>query len=1637
MPEHPTPDQDTTSVRDTTPPHGGVGVDDGDSPGHRAVLAEVEALAPDRPEVVRAFARAALRRVPGSQLESADAKLTAQQLVDAFTFADRRPAEDLAIRVFTPEVALDGWSEPGTVIQVSSEDRPFLLSTVAEELELRDLETVRSLHPIVGVERDAEGRISTVTGARTATERESFLHIELDAELDAEACEGLTTQLRRLLSDVFAATGDYDAMRDRLMAVAGELRRQPPPGVDPQDSVETAALLTWLLDENFVVLGIREYEVVPLDDGRPAVRVKPGSGLGILRGETGSRYAEPVPVADLPAELRERFTAPDVLTVSRTNRLSTVHRRTRMDYVGIKRIGPSGDVQGEFRILGLFTRKAYAEPSRTTPVLRRKLRDILEREDVVQGSHDEITLVSLFQALPKDELFQSDVETLHRLLVGLFHAEENRETRVMTRVDRFTRTASVMVAIPRDRYNPTLRGQLQRLLLERFGGERVDVDLSLGDRADALVRFNVHLGSGDVPEVSARALEAEVRALARSWIDDVIATLTRQRGEAEGMRLARQYAERLPRTYRDVTSIDRSVEDIELLDRLVRGDTDLAVRLYPPRPDSDLVRLRAVQRGASLELSSFLPILESLGLTVVEEVPHTLEGEGPELHVHDFGVRLHAGGTIDVEGDGDRVAEATLAGWQGRVEVDSLNRLVLSADLDWRQVTLLRAYRRYRRQVGTAYTPEYINDALATHPEVALALVELFEAKFSPAIAAGPERLEELRQQVLDRCDAVERLDHDRIMRAFLALVDATLRTNLYRTDATVERPDGRVVPYLALKFDSAAVPDIPKPVPYREIFVYSPFVEGIHLRGGPVARGGLRWSDRQDDVRTEVLGLMKAQMLKNAVIVPTGAKGGFVVKQPPADRDALRAEVERQYVTFIRGLLDVTDNLAGGEVVPPPDVRRHDGDDPYLVVAADKGTATYSDLANSVADRYGFWLGDAFASGGSQGYDHKALGITARGAWVAVRRHFRELGVDTQTEPIDVVGIGDMSGDVFGNGMLLSPTIRLIAAFDHRDIFIDPDPDPEATFAERQRLFRTPGTTWSDFDRAAISEGGGVWSRSLKRIELNDRIREALRIDDASLSPAELIQAILRAPVDLLWAGGIGTYVKASTETHDEIGDRANDELRVDANTLRARVFGEGANLSVTQRARIQYARRGGRINQDAIDNAGGVSSSDHEVNLKILLGLAVEDGRIAADERDALLEQVTDDVVAHVLTDVDRQTWLLSQEAATSSQQLDQYEHLMTVLEAEGGLDRRVEALPDSDEMAERSEVGAGLTRPELATLVGYTKRLLTQDLLDSAVPDQQALRPTLDGYFPDLLVERFGDLLPQHRLRRDLVATVVANDLVNRMGVTFPFRLATETGVDRRRIVAAYWAGREVADAETAWHGLEELTHILAPERQLDLKREVDALVAELTRTYLDDPDLEDLSRIVDRDRPVTAALRDELMDIGTASQRQRRVDRANTLMDDLVEPELATYLACAADLALGPDVAAVARSLADTGQHTASAIADAFLRLGSALAVDRLRRVLERVDAPGRWARWQHTGLLADLRDVQREAVGRTFTEEPSLPEPEAVQRFLTRREERILHAVELVREVEAANDPELDAVGVAVRAVRRAAGPVEP
>jgi glutamate dehydrogenase len=1589
----------------------------------------------DRAPLVRGLAAAAYRRAQAAdwrKLED-DVGTAAARLAGALELMEGRQPGDLAVRVFDPDLGDDGWEATGTVVEVSVEDNPFIVTTVDEELGRLGYEVAEILHPVVGVERTADGLIRELRPARGAEYRESFIQVVLDRRVPVEERGALEEAIRDVLADARAATSDFPAMRERLGEIVERIREEAPARYEEEEIEEAVELLHWLLDDHFVLLGARDYR---LDPGPPpAAAVEEGSGLGVLADEGGSGYATPVPLDQIPEELRARMVGGDLLTVARTNSKSTVHRHARMIYVGVKRVGPDGGIVGERRVLGLFAQKAYAEPASTIPLLRRKLSQILELEDVVDHSYDERALRSLFDAFPKHELFAASTDELRATIVPLLETSMQSEVRLLCRVDPSRRGVSVLVSVPRERFTATIRRKVQELLAERFATDTVDYHLSMTDGGQALLHFLLHIDVDRLEEVAFDELEREIVALTRTWEDALRAELIAATGELEGAKLAHRWSHRFPAGYQAAVHPRDAVEDVGELTQLIDGSatTGMSIRLARDATASSH-RFLFAKTGTGIELSGFLPILESLGFVVVEEVPHIIEavgerGSSEPVHLHDFGVRLVGGGVLDVEGDGPRIATAAEAVWGRRAEADSLNRLVLLAGLGWEDVAVLRAYRRYARQVGTSFTEAYQNEALIQHTAVTRALIRLFRVRLDPSTEGDDASLRAARKAVDAALEEVQRLDQDRILRRYLGMIEATVRTNRW-----VERTEDRGSLALALKFDSERVPEMPKPVPHAEIFVYSPEVEGVHLRGGPVARGGLRWSDRQEDFRTEVLGLMKAQMVKNAVIVPSGAKGGFVLKRPPADPQELRAEVRAQYETYIHALLDVTDDVDRGRVVPPAGVRRRDGDDPYLVVAADRGTATFSDLANSISERYGFWLGDAFASGGSRGYDHKAMGITARGAWVAVQRHFRELGVDVQTEPIDVVGIGDMSGDVFGNGLLRSRAVRLIAAFDHRDIFIDPDPDPERAFVERQRLYGLPGSSWQDYDPSLISAGGGVWSRTDKEVPLSSEMRALLRLDDERISPPELIRAILRAPSDLLFAGGIGTFVKAASESHAEVGDRVNDAIRVDADELGARVIGEGGNLAVTQRGRIQYARRGGRCNTDAIDNSAGVDTSDREVNLKILFRAAQEAGQIDEAERDRLLGEMTDDVAAAVLRDVYLQTWTISGELASSAVGLDAYEQLMTDLEESVGppgregsrLDRDVELLPPTHEMDRRREAGAGLTRPEVAVLLGYAKVDLRDRLLASELPDAPELRSALEAAFPPAAVLHFSDLLPEHRLQRELVATTLANDIVNRMGVTYVSRTAHEFAVAAADVATAYWIAAEATDAGTRWRQVEALDDRCEPLLQLELKSEVDRLVDAFVRAYLRQGPAP-IARRIERDRAAFAELETSVEELGSPARRAARRRRAERYLDLGIDETLVEQLTLLSDLVITPDVAALAAEVGRPVQH----VADVFFRVNEALPLDYLHERLREITPSGRWQRWQHRGMLDDLRSVRRTAAARILSEHADNGPEGAVAAFLGARvaaQERIHGMIELLQREEA---PDMPALAVSLRVLRDA------
>ncbi|GAA1918800.1 NAD-glutamate dehydrogenase [Nocardioides lentus] len=1420
-------------------------------------MVTVDPLSP--PDLLRAY----FRHLPPEEVAAREDGDLRGALDSHTGLASERPQGTARVRVLTPQRDRDGWAADGrSVVETVTDDMPFLVDSLTMALD-RTGHTVHAVvHPQMTVTRDIAGRLQAVrpapepgaagVAAGSGEVRESWMHVEVDRLGPDEDVAALEATISAALRDVREAVEDWAKMRARVTEAIAELR-DPAPGVPEPQARQAAELLEWLADDHFTLLGSRELTAT---DG--VLVPVPGTGLGILRADPD--------LADDAAEPLEADRG--VLGIAKADERSTVHRAAYLDTIGVTTYDGAGAVSGERRLVGLFSSAAYTESLTRIPLLREKLGAVLRELGFDEESHAGKALVDVLENYPRDELFSAPVAELTPLAEQLMWARERRVLRVFTRRAPRGRYLSVLVYLPRDRYTTAVRERFRALLRERLGAASVEFSVRIDESAMARVHLVARPARGEaLPEVDADDLEQLLDSASRNWRDDLRAALVGARGEVAGDRLARRWADALPEAYKEDFDPATGADDVARLDALLAaladaGRTsglDLLLSRAEGLPDDEEladaaprgdVRLKIYRVGEPLSLSSMLPMLTSLGVEVVDERPYRLDVTGQQCHLYEFGLR-HPGHEPD--GAAGLFEDALRAIWDGHNEADGFNRLVLGGGLGWRQATVLRAYAKYMRQGLTPFSLTTIEDALCGNVDLARLVVQLFETRFDPDLdlsdEARAERTDTIRGRIERGLDDVASLDHDRILRSYAAHVMGTLRTSFFQRDT-----DGATRPAISLKLDPSRLPDLPAPRPAYEIFVYSPRVEGVHLRFGSVARGGLRWSDRRDDFRTEVLGLVKAQMVKNTVIVPVGAKGGFYPKQlpdllgPGADRDAWMEEGKACYRTFISGLLDVTDNLVDGEdgrvVVPPERVVRHDGDDPYLVVAADKGTATFSDIANGLALERGFWLGDAFASGGSVGYDHKAMGITARGAWVSVRRHFREMGVDCQREDVTVVGVGDMSGDVFGNGMLCSEHIRLVAAFDHRHVFLDPDPDAATSYAERQRLFDLPRSSWADYDTSLISEGGGVWPRSAKSVPVSAQVRARLGLDDTveRLTPAELLHAILLAPVDLLWNGGIGTYVKASTETHADAGDKANDAIRVDGRDLRVRCVGEGGNLGLTQAGRIEYAREGGpdgshgRLDTDFIDNSAGVGTSDREVNIKILLDLVMADGHLDPEDRPALLASMTDDVASLVLRDNYEQNLALANAAANAANLLHVHEDWMRRLERDGDIDRELEGLPDSREVRRRLGRGEGLTTPEAAVLMAWTKIVLARRLIDTDLPDDPFLRADLYGYFPSALHQDHRSQMQAHPLRREIVVTQVVNDLVNGAGMTFWPRLAGETGAGPADVVMANFVAREIYGSLALREELASYDNQLDAAVQTRMRLEMRTLVERASRWLL---------------------------------------------------------------------------------------------------------------------------------------------------------------------------------------------------------
>jgi glutamate dehydrogenase len=1549
--------------------------------------------------------------------------------------AERREPGSRKVRVYSPRFEEHGWRSTHSIVEIVTDDMPFLVDSVAMELNRHGLVIHLPIHPVLTVRRNDDAELAEVLSTEPDTDvgeglRESFLHFEVDRQSEPGVLERLKAEVERVLDDVRAAVEDWAAMREQIRAILDEFAERPPP-VDEAELAEARALLEWINDHHFTFLGYRAYDLLQQDGGE-VLRPVEGTGLGILR--RGQARPASGSFAKLPPEARRLAHEPHVLILTKANAHSTVHRPSYLDYIGVKRFDEQGRVVGEWRFLGLYTSAAYNRNPRDIPVLRRKVGKVLDRAGLPKHSHDQKALLNILETFPRDELFQIGDEQLYEVAMGILRLEERRRVRLFLWRDGYGRFVSALVYVPRDRYTTGTRRRIETVLHEAFPGASFDFQVWLSESVLARLHFIIRVPPGQMPEFDTKELEARLVAVTRSWADELQRLLLEQHGEELGNRLFARYGEAFPAAYVDDFEARNAVYDIQRIEDLEeRGG--LNMNLYRPlEAPPGLLRFKLFWAERPLPLSDAVPMLEDMGVQVVEERPYEMDRPGAApVWIHDFGLVYGGEGELDLGGVRDVFQEAFAAILRGEAESDGFNRLVLGAGLTWREIVVLRAYCKYLRQTRLTFSQEYMEEALAGNPGIARGLVELFRARFDPAgrggssggAQGGPQggKVEALRGELAAAIDNVANLDEDRILRSFLGLVEATLRTNFFQSD------DGRPKAYLSFKLDPSQVPSLPKPRPMFEIFVYSPRTEAVHLRGGKVARGGIRWSDRREDFRTEVLGLMKAQMVKNAVIVPVGAKGGFVVKRPPADggREALMEEVVACYTTFMRGLLDLTDNRVDGKVVPPPDTVRYDEDDPYLVVAADKGTATFSDLANSVAADYRFWLDDAFASGGSAGYDHKKMGITAKGAWESVKRHFGELGVDTQTTDFTVVGVGDMSGDVFGNGMLLSRHIRLVGAFNHLHVFLDPDPDPEASFAERERLFALPRSSWSDYDAKLISAGGGVWSRAAKSVKLSPEVRRLLDVQAEALTPTDLISAMLKAPVDLLWNGGIGTYVKAGRESHADAGDRTNDALRVDGAELRCRVVGEGGNLGFTQLARVEYALGGGRINTDFIDNSGGVDCSDHEVNIKILLNQVVSDGDMTNKQRDKLLAAMTDDVEAAVLQDNYRQVQAISVTEAQAPQLLDEHTRLMRSLERAGRLDRRLEYLPSDEELAERRAAGRGLTRPELAVLLAYSKIVLQDELVASDVPEDEYLADDLERYMPQQLREPFRVQLRRHPLRRDIVATYITNSMVNRAGSTFAHRLQEETGASPPDIARAYTVAREVFDIRRLWKDLATLDNVVSAEVQTRLMAEARKLIERSALWFLRNRRQPiDIAATVSHFAPGVAALAQELPKLLTVADSEALDRMAAEFTAAGVPGDLANRVASLDALFSGLNVIEVATAC----DESVEAVAAVYFALGARLDLHWLRDQISKLPSETHWQALAQGALRDDLYSEQRELTAEVLRPGTEDRDAEAlIDAWLEENRASVERCLSMLADLKEADALDIAMLSVALREIR--------
>ncbi|WP_100444249.1 NAD-glutamate dehydrogenase [Glycomyces xiaoerkulensis] len=1529
----------------------------------------------------------------------------------------RRPGE-VCLEIDCPADSDGPDAAANTHVDIACEDSPFLVDSLMGLFGKHAIDIVVFVHPIVPVRREAGGELAEAPA--DDGRHESWMHIELQRVSDPEFLTTLESEIRAVLDDVRVCVGDWQPMRAKALEIAADLEAGEALPVPEKDISDTVELLRWLADDKFTFLGFRRYQLTGAGEHRALTPIEE-TGLGLLKKAPAASR----PLSSFNADARSQIGAKRLLVITKSNARSTVHRTSYMDYIGVKTFDADGEPDGELRFLGLFTSAAYLSSVTDLPVVRRKVRDVLDRSGVTPSSHSGKDLVTALETYPRDELFQARTDDLYETAMGVLRLAGRRRLRLFLRRDVYGRFYSCLVYLPRDRFNTENRIKIQDILYDRLGGVGVDYDTRVTESVLARLHFVIRIDPyAESDPVDVESVQTELAEATRSWDADFALQLDHHVGEGQARGLFRSYVNAYPAAYKaEHTPLD-AAKDIAKLEML-HEPGDMELQMFRRRGDDEDVHFKVYSFGSPVGLSEALPVLKYLGVTVGEERPYHIDRRDGKVYLHDFGLRLPGPTAESVPQMRVRFENAFRAAWTGEAESDRFNELVIAAGLNWRQVAVLRALANYLRQCGFVFSQDFIASTLIAHPTIASSLVRLFEARFDPRV--GDDRataVERIDRSLADGLAEVPSLDADRILRSFLTLIRCTLRTSYFQRGEA-----GRPKKHMAFKFDAREIDFLPKPRPVFEVFVYSPEFEGVHMRYGKVARGGLRWSDRREDFRTEILGLVKAQEVKNTVISPVGAKGGFVLKRDAfPDRAARQAEGVARYREFISALLDITDNRdADNTVITPPDVVRHDGDDPYLVVAADKGTATFSDIANEVADSYGFWLGDAFASGGSVGYDHKKMGITARGAWESVKRHFRAMGVDTQSEDFTVVGIGDMGGDVFGNGMLLSEHIRLVAAFNHLHIFVDPDPDAATSFAERRRLFETPRSTWADYDPALISEGGGVWKRSVKSIPVSPQMREALDLDPDTkdVTPPELIRVILKAQVDLLWNGGIGTYVKASSETHAAAGDKANDAVRVDGADLRCKVVGEGGNLGFTQLGRIEYARDEGRINTDFIDNSGGVDTSDHEVNIKILLRSAALAGRIEPERRDQLFMDMADTVADMVLTDNYDQNMALANASYLNFRLLPVHIRLMKHLERRVGLDREIEGLPDDKELRERSAAGVGLTEPELAVLLSYVKIWAKRAVLDSGLPDESWTEPVLREYFPRPLREPYADLMAEHPLRREIITTAVVGEAVDRGGTTFLFRVSDETNSDVVDVVRAYVAVRDAFGLPDLWRRIEELDNRAPQTAQISALLVIRRLLDRGVRWILQHRrGTVDVAGETDRLRPGLALLQPKLPELLIESEAVGFERYCTELAEQGIPAELAVDVS-------GPifgfgliDVVDCARRLGTDPLETAQV----YYGIAAKIHTDEVLNQISALPRRNRWQTLARSALRYDMYGAMAALTTAAMRAEPGASPAAAVEAWHERNGEAVTR-IHAATEEAGRSEEKLAVLSVALREIR--------